>query len=94
VVANPFLNMLSKIAKGGDKMDKEFFYCLLDSKIYAILNQIMCEKAYRDIHHETDSLDRRLGPSFPQFTYDAMMLMFGLPSISVKKVMQMCNGLL
>jgi len=75
-------------------MDTEFFYCLPDSKIYAILNQIMMDKAYRDINHETDSLDRRLGPSFPQFVYDTMIIMFGLPTISVKTIVQMCNGLL
>jgi len=35
-----------------------------------------------------------MGPSFPLFMYDTLLMTYGLPNISVKIIFQICNGLL
>jgi hypothetical protein len=94
VANNPILKALSKVLKNPSKLDKEYFFCMLPMLICSQIDQIMQDKTYRDIENETGSIDRRIGPSFPSFMYDSMLMAYGLQNISVKMIVQMANGLM
>lgn len=79
--------------KNPTKLDKEYFICMVPNLICIQIDQIMQDKAYRDIENETGNLNRRMGASFPSFMYDSMLMTYGLQNISVKMIVQMANGL-
>ena len=66
---------------------------MVPSKIYEIMSNVMQEKVWADIEQESGDITSRLPVPFPSFMFDVMLMKYGLPSIAIKTLIQMTNGL-
>ena len=74
-------------------MTKQHFYAESREHIYKQMDVIISEKVYNDIESAKDQIDNRLPDPFPNAIYDQMLLQYGIYTVSIKKLMQMVNGL-
>ena len=66
---------------------------MVPNKIYELMSIVMQEKVWVDIEQESGDINSRSPVPFPSFMYDVMLFKYGLPSLAIKTLIQMTNGL-
>jgi hypothetical protein len=61
--------------------------------ILKIMELSMEDKVKSDIENENLELDQRKLPTFSKFLYDNILMQYGLKTIAIKNIVQLCNGI-
>ncbi|CDW83979.1 UNKNOWN [Stylonychia lemnae] len=94
---NPIVKAISQLMNSTQTSAKQQGFDpknkLADPMIIKMMEQTMEEKVKSDLENISSDIDHKKAQTFASFLYDSILMQYGLKTIAVKNVIQLCNGL-